>query len=99
VLRRRRGLNREEYLTDVLARLPSTKIHQIHLPLFGPRKPSPPDSSWQQARSNGRLALATEGAFISRVFPKLDRTGQIADGRIHKRKCATPWSRNEYAEK
>jgi transposase len=42
---RRRGLNPEEYLTDVLARLPSTKINQIHSLLPGQWKPSSPDSS------------------------------------------------------
>lgn len=42
---RRRGLNPQVYLTDVLARLPSTKINQIHSLLPGQWKPSSPDSS------------------------------------------------------
>ena len=36
---RRRGLNPQEYLTDVLGRLPSTKITEIHELLPGHWKP------------------------------------------------------------
>jgi transposase len=42
---RRRGLNPHEYLTDVLGRLPSTKIHQIHELLPGRWKPSAANTS------------------------------------------------------
>jgi hypothetical protein len=36
---RHRGLNPQAYLTDILARLPSLKITQIHEPLPGNCKP------------------------------------------------------------
>lgn len=42
---RRRGLNPEEYLTDVLGRLPSTKINQIHELLPGQWKPPAANTS------------------------------------------------------
>ena len=42
---RRRGLNPEEYLTDVLARLPSMKIHQIHELLPGQWTPPSANTS------------------------------------------------------
>jgi len=42
---RRRGLNPQEYLTDVLARLPSTKITQIHDLLPAHWKPPSADTS------------------------------------------------------
>ena len=41
----RRGLNPEEYLTDVLARLPSMKIHQIHELLPGQWTPPSANTS------------------------------------------------------
>lgn len=42
---RRRDLNPEDYLTDVLARLPSMKIHQIHELLPSQWKPPSANSS------------------------------------------------------
>ena len=42
---RRRGLNPHEYLTDVLARLPSIKITQIHELLPAHWKPQPADTA------------------------------------------------------
>jgi hypothetical protein len=39
------GINPEEYLNDVLARLPSMKINQIHELLPGQWKPLPADTS------------------------------------------------------
>jgi hypothetical protein len=49
---RRRGLNPEEYLTDVLARLPSMKIHQIHelLPVSGNLHRRVPLEKWPEFR-------------------------------------------------
>lgn len=42
---RRRGINPQNYLTDVLGRLPSTKITEIHQLLPGRWKPSPFNTS------------------------------------------------------
>jgi hypothetical protein len=42
---RRRGLNPQDYLSDILRRLPSTKITQIHPLLPGQWKPSSANSS------------------------------------------------------
>src|SRR5438105_2722291 len=42
---RRRGINPQSYLSDVLNRLPSTKITEIHQLLPGHWKPSPPNTS------------------------------------------------------
>jgi len=42
---RRRGINPQSYLSDVLNRLPSTKITEIHQLLPGHWKPSSPNSS------------------------------------------------------
>jgi transposase len=42
---RRRGLNPHEYLTNVLARLPSIKITEIHELLPAHWKPQPADTS------------------------------------------------------
>jgi transposase len=42
---RRRGLNPQDYLTDILRRLPSTKITEIHQLLPGQWKPSSTNSS------------------------------------------------------
>jgi transposase len=42
---RRRGLNPQTYLTDILARLPSIKITELHQLLPGQWKPPSPDTS------------------------------------------------------